>query len=79
VARVREVVADRVPGLPTVVGALNDLSEPTTGLRGINSIRIHRRSLHVIDFPSAKMRTTNIPFLALAIGGQHERSLSCAN
>src|SRR5712692_119446 len=44
-----------MPGFAAVVGALNDLPKPAAGLRGVNSIRISRRSLEVIKFPSRKM------------------------
>src|SRR5688500_2889941 len=49
------------PGLATVVRTLNDLSKPATALRGIDSVGIHGRSFHVIDFPSAKKRAVDGP------------------
>src|SRR5688572_4040252 len=49
------------PGLAAVVRPLNDLAEPATALRGIDSVGIHGRSFHVIDFPSAKERTVDGP------------------
>ena len=56
-----------VPRLAAIVRALNDLSEPSAGLRGINTIWIYRRSLQVIHFPAGKMRTAHIPIRSLAI------------
>src|SRR5215472_5917216 len=61
-----------VPSFAAIIGALNDLSEPATGLRRINPIRIHRRALQVIHLPSGKMRSADVPFLPLAIGRQNE-------
>src|SRR6476620_5512529 len=50
------------PGFPAVVGSLNDLPEPSAGLRGINPVRIRRRALHVEDFPPGKQRAGDVPF-----------------
>ena len=63
-----------MPGLAAIIRALNDLSEPAAGLRRINTIRIGGRSLHVVNFPARKMRTTYFPLFALAIRRQHERA-----
>ena len=43
-AVVCELVADRLPGLAAVVGALDDLSEPAAGLRRIQPVRDRRAS-----------------------------------
>src|SRR5207248_9988135 len=56
-----------VPGFATIVGALNDLSEPAARLRGINSIRISRRSFQVIHLATRKMRSAHIPLFAFAV------------
>src|ERR1700730_11851659 len=67
------------PGFATVIGALNDLSEPGTGLRRVESVRINRRTFDVINFPARKMRPVDFPFFALAVRCQDKRALSCAN
>src|SRR5258708_1582465 len=56
-----------VPSLAAVIGALNNLAEPPAGLRDIQPVGIHRRSLHVIDLPARKVGTAHVPFLAFAI------------
>ena len=53
-AVVRELVADRLPGLAAIVGALDHLAEPAAGLRGIQAVRIGRRALQVVDLPAAR-------------------------
>src|ERR1035438_1380792 len=68
-----------VPGLPAIVRALNQLSEPAAGLRCIQPIGIGRRSLHVIHLPARKVRPANIPFFAFAIRRQDECALSRAD
>src|SRR5687767_11656189 len=60
------------PRLAAVIGALDDLPEPAAGLRHVDSLRIDRRSLHVINLPAAKVRTGDIPLLAFAVGGEDE-------
>src|SRR5262249_18701499 len=67
------------PGFAAVVRALNDLAEPTTGLRNIKAIRIHWRSFRVINFPAGEMWAADLPLFAFAVRGQNERSLLCAN
>src|SRR4030095_701100 len=69
----------RVPLFSAVIRALNDLAEPPAGLRGINSIRIDRRTFYVINFPARKMRTADFPSFARAIRCQDERAFSCTN
>src|SRR6266511_3806601 len=69
----------RVPFFSTVIGTLNDLAEPTAGLRCVNAARIDQRTFHVINFPSRKMRTTDFPSFTRAICCQDERSFSCTN
>src|SRR5436190_21458302 len=44
------------PRLAPVSGALNDLAEPTAGLRRINAVGINRRALEVINCPTCKVR-----------------------
>src|SRR5574338_1691990 len=55
------------PRFAAVVGALNDLSKPAAGLRRVNAVRIHRRTFHMVDLPSGKMRTTNVPIFPFSI------------
>src|SRR5581483_5616876 len=51
-ALILEQVADRLPGLASVVRALHRLPEPTIRLRRIDTIRVNRRPLEVIHLPS---------------------------
>src|SRR6266436_9712463 len=67
------------PGLAAVIGALNDLPEPAAGLRGIHTIRVHGRSLEVIDFPARKMRAADIPLFTLAVRRQDECAFACSH
>src|SRR5438132_390220 len=54
-----------LPRLAAVVRALDDLSEPAAGLRCIDAVRVHRRTLQVVHLPPCKVRTAHIPLLAL--------------
>ena len=65
-----------VPGLAAVVRALDQLPEPTARLRDVNPVGIHRRSLHVVDFPAGEKRPAHRPILALAVGTENERALA---
>src|ERR1044072_1464202 len=40
------------PGLAAIVGALNDLTKPAAGLRRIDAVRVHGRTLHVVNLPT---------------------------
>src|SRR6185503_20458351 len=53
-AVVDELVADGVPGRAAVVRALQDLSEPAARLRGIQPVRVRRRSFEVVDLPASE-------------------------
>src|SRR6185437_11872848 len=75
-ARVREVVADRFPGEPAVVGPLDDLPEPARVLRGVDPVRVRRRPLEVVDLPPAEVRPADRPLLPLLVRSQHERALA---
>src|SRR5262249_4814007 len=55
-----------------VAGALHHLPEPTAGLRGVQAVRIGRRSLHVINLKTGEMRPIDFPFGALPVGLQNE-------
>src|SRR5260370_38860799 len=67
---VNKLVAHRFPGLATVVGALDHLTEPAAALGCIQPIRIDRRSLKMKELPARKVRSGDIPVLAFAIGGE---------
>ena len=53
-AVVLELVADRLPRLAAVVGALDHLAEPAAALRRVDAIRVRRRPLEVIHLPAAE-------------------------
>src|SRR5687768_541560 len=55
------------PRLAPIVRALNDLTKPAAGLRGVNSVRIRGRTFQVINFPSGEVRPANVPFLTFSI------------
>src|SRR6476659_5948213 len=40
------------PRFAAVVRALNDLSKPAAGLRRVDAVRVHGRTLHVVNLPS---------------------------
>src|SRR5271154_3528736 len=65
-----------VPGFAAIVGALDDLAEPSAGLRSIYTVAIDGRTLEVIHFPPGKVRAANLPFFALAISRQNECALA---
>src|SRR5713226_5245983 len=67
------------PSFAAIIGSLDNLSEPTAGLRRIQPIRVSRRSLEVVHLPARKVGTTDVPLFALAVRCQDERALSCAN
>src|SRR5439155_22915276 len=71
--------AGLLPGFPAVAGALDDLPEPSAGLRRVDPVRIDGRALEVVDLPAAKVRPAHIPALALAVGGEDERAFACAD
>src|ERR1700722_13297601 len=78
-AIVNELVSDRLPGIATVVGALNKLPEPATGLRSVETVWIDRRSLYVVDLPARKVRAANAPTFAISVRGQNKRALARAH
>ena len=59
--------AVRIPRFAAVVGTLNDLPEPGARLRRVDPVGINRRSFHVINFPTSKMRAADLPSFARAI------------
>ena len=74
-AVVDELVADRLPRLAAVVGALDHLPEPAARLRRVEPVRIGRRTLHVIDLPAGEMGAADVPLFALAVRRQNECAL----
>src|ERR1017187_1809714 len=68
-----------LPSFTAIVGPLDDLPEPATALRRVQAVRVNGRTLHMIDLPTAKLEAADIPLFALAIRGQDERALPCAN
>src|SRR5262245_39956498 len=77
--QVLRCASGRIPFFSAVIRTLNDLTEPPTGLRCINAVRIDRRTFYVINLPACKMRTADFPSFACAIRCQDKRSFSCTN
>src|SRR5262245_37663805 len=75
-AVVRELIAGRLPRLSTVIRPLNDLAEPCARLRCIDPVRVGRRSLHVVNLPTAEVRSADIPAVSLAVSGEDEAALA---
>src|SRR6266446_751697 len=67
-----------VPGFAAIIGTLNDLPKPSARLRCVNPIGIHRRTFHMVNFPTREMRAAELPPFTRAIRSQDERALSCA-
>src|SRR5581483_1360186 len=78
-AVVNKLVIDRLPRFAAVIGALQQLPEPTAGLGSIEPIRVGRRSFEVVHFPPGEVRAADVPLLAFTIGGQDECALACAD
>src|SRR3954469_17826357 len=68
-----------LPCLAAIVGTLHHLPKPPARLRRVNAIRIHRRSLQVINLPTAKMGPAHVPLLSLAVRRQDKGALLCSN
>ena len=79
IALVFEVIADRLPGVAAVIRELDHLAKPAAGLRGIDPMRVNRRTLEVVDFPACKVRPADLPLFALAIRSQNKRAFARAN
>src|SRR5439155_14262023 len=73
---VHELVAHRLPGLAPVVGALDHLPEPATGLRRIQPIRVGGRTLEVVHLPAREVGAADVPAVALSVRRQDERALA---
>src|SRR6266481_4965332 len=78
-ALVGKLVPNRLPRFAAIVRALDHLAKPAAGLRSEQPVRIDGRALEVVDFPARKMRSANVPTFPLAIRGQNECPLACAN
>src|SRR6202171_2987677 len=78
-ALIRELVPNGIPCLPAVVGALDNLPEPTVVLGRIDPVGVNRRPLNVVDVPAGEVRSADVPLLALCIRGQHEGTLMRPN
>src|ERR1700690_4032835 len=74
-----KLIAYRLPCFAPIIRALDHLSEPVGRLRGIDSIWVSRRSIHMVDFPAREMRPPDIPLLALFISCQNECTLMGTN
>src|SRR5207248_886960 len=73
-AVVGELIADRFPGLPTVVRALHYLPVPTGGLRRVHPVRIGRRRVQVVDLPAREQRALDVPTVTRSLRCQDERA-----
>jgi hypothetical protein len=71
-AVVGELVADRLPGLPAVVGALDQLPEPRRRLGRVDPVGVNRRSGEVVDLPAAEVGPVDVPVLSPVVGRQDE-------
>ena len=79
VAVVAELVADRRPGPPPVVGPLDQLAEPPAGLGRVQPVRVGGRPRDVVDLPAGEMRAADVPGRAPGVGGEDERALARAD
>jgi hypothetical protein len=68
-----------VPRLAPVIGALDDLPEPAAGLGRIQPVRIHGRSLEVVDLPAGEVWPADFPPVSLGVRRQDECALACAH
>ena len=78
-ALVVEVLADRLPALAAVVGALDELPEPAGGLRGVEPIRVDRRAGDVVDLPAREVRAADVPAPPGLVRGENEGALASAD
>src|SRR6185436_18185726 len=74
-----ELVIHRFPGLAAIARTLDQLSEPAAALRRIQAVLVGGRAFDVIHLPAREVRTTDVPFLALAVRLQNERALARAD
>ena len=52
---------------------------PAAGLRAVDAIRIHGRTLEVVNLPAGEMGAADFPLFTLAIGRQNKCALLRAN
>src|SRR5207249_7381782 len=71
--------AGGVPGLASVIGALDHLTKPAARLRRVYAVAIRGRPLEVIDLPAGEVRAGDFPSLALPIRRQDERAFACTH
>src|SRR6267142_541384 len=69
----------RLPGLPAVVGALDQLPEPARALRRVEAVGIGGRSLQMVHLPAAEVRPGDVPPVALPVRLEDERALPCTD
>src|SRR5215469_6531165 len=65
------------PRLATVIRALDNLTEPAAGLRGVDAVGTRGRPFHVENLPAGKMWAADGPFFPLAVRRQNERAFPC--
>src|SRR5438552_3460134 len=75
----RNSAAGGVPGLASVIGALDHLTKPAARLRRVYAVGIRGRPLEVIDLPAGEVRAGDFPSLALPIRRQDERAFACTH
>src|SRR5947209_4051107 len=69
----------RLPRLAAIIRALDDLSEPAAGLRCIQPVGVCRRTFHMVDLPSAKMRAADLPLFAFSIRSKNKCAFTRAH
>src|SRR5262245_47538082 len=70
--RIRELVTRRFPRPAPVIRPLQHLPKPGAGLRRIDTVGIGGRALQVVDLPTGKMGTADIPVLSRPVRSQNE-------
>src|SRR3984893_15481481 len=78
-ALVGELVADRLPVLAGIVGALHHLAEPTAGLGGVEPIGVCGRAFQVVDLPALEVGAVHFPVLPARVRAQNERAFARPN
>ncbi len=76
---IAELIADCLPALAAVVGALDLLAEPARGLRQIQPVGVGRGTLGVVDLPASEVRAAHVPHISCAVGRQHEGAFARAD
>src|SRR6185295_556906 len=76
---VLELVPHRLPGLPTIAGALDHLAEPAAALRGIQPVGIRRRAFEMVDLPASKVGAADLPACPFSVSRQQEGAFARAN